>query len=209
MDKWVLGLLPVALGLTALALPGAARWLRPARWIALTLAVALAGLELLPDAYGELGWLAVLPFGVGLLGPSVVERLSGLGDEHHHGSAHHLHHDHDHGMGHGSLMLGFVGLGFHQIFDGLQIAFVHDTLGPQATVVIGFHGAPLVAAFVLTCRNVSGRVIALRAGLALVALTAVGIALGGLAPEGLVEPIEPWLAGFVAGVLLHVVYHDA
>lgn len=209
MEKWALGLAPVALALLILAIPQAGRWLSVARWVAIALACVLVGFHLLPEAFSELSWLVAVPFAIGLLGPTAVERLSGIDHEHEHGAAHHIHHDHAHEHGHGSLNLGLVGLGLHQLFDGLQIGLVHDVLGSQATVAIGMHGAPLVAAFVLTCRKAAGTRYALSRGALLVVLTAVGIAVAGAVPEALVEPVEPWLAAFVGGVLLHVVVHDA
>lgn len=209
MEKWVLGLAPVALGLTSLVIPEAGRWLRAARWLAIALVCALVGIHLLPDSVRALSWVAALPFAAGLIAPTLVERLTGLDGEHEHGTAHHIHHDHAEEQGHGSLTLGLVGLGLHQVFDGLQIGLVHDVLGPQATLAIAFHGAPLVAAFALTCRSVAGTRYALARGALLVGLTALGILLAGLVPEGAVEPFEPWLGAFVGGVLLHVVVHDA
>ncbi|TNE86306.1 MAG: hypothetical protein EP330_21430 [Deltaproteobacteria bacterium] len=209
MEKWALGLAPGALGLLSLAIPQAGRWLRVARWLAIGLVCLLVGLQIAPESYREIGVLAALPFFLGLLGPTAAERLSGLDHEHEHGEAHHVHHDHAHEHGHGSLTLGFVGLGLHQVFDGLQIGFVHDSLGPQATVAIGLHGAPLVAAFALSCRKAAGTRYALFRGVLLVLLTGVGIGLAGLFPAEAVEPFEPWLAAFVGGVLLHVVVHDA
>jgi hypothetical protein len=202
MEIWVLGLGPSALGLLTLGIPSAGQWLRVARWLAIALVCALVALHLAPESLGAIGAVAAVPFFLGLFGTTVFERLTGLHHEHDHG-------DHAHAHGTGSLTLGFLGLGLHQAFDGLQIGLVHETFGAQTTLAIAAHGAPLVAAYALSCRSTAGLRFALTRGVALVLLTGAGIALAGLVPPDLYEPAKPWLAAFVGGVLLHVVVHDA
>ncbi len=187
----------VALGaLLALAGRKRAHVVAPVRTFALVASVAVVIAHLLPDALTELGVVALLPFGLGLVVPPVLERLAASGRGRHVG-----------------LELGFAGLLLHQIGDGLGLA---TFTGPhheghvhwEVLLAIGGHTVPVVALVVLVFAE---RRSVVAAGACAVALAAAAVA-GALStvavPVATLAAWEPWITATVAGLLLHVVFHD-
>jgi len=191
----LLALAPVIVGAFVGLLPAVARrFVQPVKVAAVIAAALVALLHLLPEAYAQAGPLVLTSFAVGVALPLVVERIAArprtarvIGAD-----------------------MAFVGVGLHQIVDGLQIGAAGH-LDPDGgwAIAIALHVAPLVAATTLDAAERGGTAGALgRAGILLLA-TAVGVVgghfAGGLAVVG---TLQPWALAAVGGALLHVAVHD-
>jgi len=182
------------------------------RWFSMIAASAVVLGHLLPDAVGEVGWLAAVVFLAALVMPVAAERLVGSlrghPDTHAHDHCDHAHADADVGM-----ELGYAGLLLHQLGDGFALSTYGNSAragGADASVLfaIGLHTIP-VAAFVVIAfvKHGGTRAAVLRAS-GLVLSTWVGIAGVSFAPVAWMTQWEPWLTAAVAGLLFHVVVHD-
>lgn len=187
--------LPVVLGVVLSTVPGAMprSQLGPLRTFALLAALSVVLLELLPEAAAQIGALALVLFGVGLVVPRLAERLvRGRAGEH-------------------SLAgeeLAFAVLGIHQLVDGVEVGLAWRlTDGAWAiTLAVAAHSIPLIAAVLLELGRHGGRRLALLHGAALTAVTGIGGLLGASGTEVL-PGSETWLPALLAGFLVHVLWH--
>jgi len=189
MTLWLLGLGPPALAAGMALVPGRRlEWSTPLHLLALATAGAVVVISLMPAAYAEVGFGALVVFLGALAVPTLLERLSR--------------------RYHPTTRFAEAGLVLHQGMDGLQLGALGASLGPAGLLALGLHGAPLVFAGVVAVDLREGRRHAWPLALGLVAATVLGILLGGaVAPETL-RPAEPWLKAAVSGLLLHVVVHN-
>lgn len=194
LQSMLYALAPVLLGVAfALLAERFARALSFARTAALAAALMVVFGTLLPSAARELGGLALVIFGLGLIGPSVLERLlARRGGEH--------------GL---PIELAYWGLVLHQLGDGLALggaAHVHH--GDALMLGVAAHTAPLVAVAVLGYAAHDGVASALRRSFGLLVATALGVLLGGSLAWQAGESLEPMLRAGLAGVLLHIFGHS-
>ncbi len=183
----------------SLGLVGPGRALGPIRALALGASLATVFGVLIPEAVGEGGALALIPFFIGLLLPGLFERFSS-GLLRTDGQA-------------VALELGYVGLLVHQLGDGLAMgAFAgpgHEGHGHWEVLAAIFgHTVPIVAAVVIAFAAAKGRGSACvrAAGLA---LAAVGGVLVTTSPgaSAMLAAHHAWVSAVTAGLLLHVVLH--
>jgi len=169
--------------------------LGPVRTFALVTSVAVGVAQLLPDALAALGLAALGAFVAGSILPVVFEKLATTRRDI---------------VG---LEIGFAGLLLHKIGDGLALGLytapAHEGHSHIDVLIgIGGHTVPIVALVVLLYADRRN----LRSGIVRAALlggaAVVGVLLAGAAPPAIVERWEPWITAAVAGMLLHVVFHD-
>jgi zinc transporter ZupT len=183
----------VALGAVLAAVPGARRALGPVRVVVLALALGVALVSLTPAAWRALGPVSLVGVLAGLLVPSLAERAAGLALR----SA----------PGRTASAVSFAGLLAHQLGDGMGLYAVQASV--EAALALAAHTVPISAVVVLDALRVGApRVAALRA-LLLALATVGGVVLGGAVPSAWVTRVEPWIAAVVAGLLVHVVVHEA
>ncbi len=194
LQSMLYALVPVLLGVAfALLAERFARALSFARTAALAAALMVVFGTLLPSAARELGGLALVIFGVGLIGPSILERLfARRGGEH--------------GL---PIELAYWGLALHQLGDGLALGGAsHVEHGDAVMLGVAAHTAPLVAVAVLGYAAHDGVAAALRRSVGLLLATALGVILGGSLAWQAGESLEPVLRAGLAGVLLHIFGHS-
>lgn len=185
------GVLPVLLGAAIAWFAGRRRAiLGPARSLALgaTLSVVLG--ELLPEAFDALGVAAFAWFGLGLVGPSLLERSVKR-------------------LSHGAAVdLVLLGLAAHQVGDGLQIGAAGrmEDGGHGLMIALGLHSVPLVAVVCLGHGAPKPNAVLIRGAL-LALCTAAGVA-GGWVGTGLAGGVPAWLPGLLGGLLLHALWHE-
>ncbi|MBT3217853.1 MAG: hypothetical protein HN348_02070 [Proteobacteria bacterium] len=188
-------LLPVAAGISFVLVPAISRILGPIRTFAVSAALAVAFVELVPSAARELGWPAFLVFFIALLVPHLIE----IGAQGIRGRL----------SGHLALELGYVGLFIHQGFHGLEIGAASLTNTGAAPIVfaVAAHTVPLVAVAVLGYAQCEGQRTAIWRGLGLGLATGGGVTVGLMGAAYELHSIEPWLRAAIAGLLLHVLSH--
>jgi hypothetical protein len=183
----------VALGAVLAAVPGARRALGPVRLVVLALALGVALVSLAPAAWRALGPVALVGVLAGLLVPSLTERAAGLAVR----SA----------PGRTASAVSFAGLLAHQVGDGMGLYAMQASI--EAALALAAHTVPISAVVVLDAlRAGTPKIAALRA-LLLALATVTGVLLGGAVPGAWVAQVEPWVAAVVAGLLVHVVVHEA
>jgi zinc transporter ZupT len=198
--------LPVALGACLALLPHrGSRLMGPVRTFALTAALCVVFLHLLPEAYGGIGAWVVLLFVAGFAVPATAHLV-----EHRHEGGSEAH---DCSPGCTGLEVGFVGLLVHQMGEGVAVAAMASASSdPLSTLAVfaalGGHTVPLAAAVALAYYFARGARVALVRSIGMAAAGAAGVLLAGLVPMTSVERAEPWVSAAVAGVLIHVVTHD-
>jgi hypothetical protein len=191
-------LTPVALGMMLALAPGMRRastgpWHR----MILALATAVVLVLMLPHAFSELGWAALGVFLPALLVPVLIERLAG----HRHGHDDH----HEPAM---DADLGLAGMLLHQVVEGAEIAALASSSPAWATtaLALALHTVPLVGAVLHKSVLRGGARAGLGRGLALMAASALGLAIGFLAGEAL-HGLEPWVLAAAGGLVLHTMWH--
>jgi hypothetical protein len=193
----------VALGLAlGLAPIGRTRIAGPLRTFALSAALTVVVLHLLPEAFSELGALALALFAATVVVPPWLRLGRGLGGTHH-----------GDGDVHRGLVAGYIGLLIHHVGDGLGLgayAGLPGGAGRHADVMLALaaHTVPLVAVVAFAFQRAAGSRSALRAAAGLAGASVLGVVLSNLVPEALVERSTAWVAALVAGLLVHVVTHD-
>ncbi len=185
----------VALGAALATVPGARHALGPVRTVVLVLALAVAAVSLIPTAWRALGAIAVLGVLAGLVVPSLVERAASLAST-------------PHGPpGRLASAVSFFGLLVHQLGDGMGLYAVQASV--EVALALAAHTVPISAVVVLDALDAGNKRAAIvRAGLMAMA-SLLGVLLGGAVPGELVARIEPWIGAVVAGLLIHVVVHEA
>lgn len=210
LQTLAVAVIPVALGVAVAYLPRLGpRVIGLTRVLALVAALLVVLVLLLPHAAHVLGAEALVGFSVGALGPVAVDRgwkrlkawrRRGDADGHDHS------HRHNHGLG---VEVAFGGLLLHQAVEGFELGVLGRTGIPLALVLaIAAHTTPLVAAAVLGFALHDGRRSANLRALALIVISAAGVAAGSLAAEGWPSEVSAWIEAVLAGLLLHLLGHD-
>lgn len=167
---------------------------------AVVAALAIALGQLLPDALGGAGILALVVFAGAAVVPSLLERgvARVMGQER---------------SGRLGLELGYWALFVHRVGDGIGLGIYggHEHAGHNhvdVLLALAAHSVPLVAFMTLAFVRRSGAAAALWrvAGLALASL--IGIGVPAVVPPAIFDAAEPWVTAGVAGLLIHVVAHD-
>ena len=165
-------------------------------------AVATAvALQMLPEALTEMGGMALLVFvGAlvlpGLLDP-VLRRFRGKDTDRHALSAE----------------LGFLGFLAHQVAEGVALGSfsteAHEGHGHEGLVLaVAAHTIPLTALLIAEVLTHRSRGAALRRAIALVLATGLGFALADVLHDVLPHGLHSWLTAGVAGVLMHILFHE-
>lgn len=165
-------------------------------------AVATAvALQMLPEALTEMGGTALLVFGgalvlPGLLNP-VLRRVAGTETTRHDLSAD----------------LGFLGFLAHQVAEGVAIGSfssgAHEGHGHEGLVLaVAAHTVPLTALLIAEALTHRSRKVAMGRAVALVVATGLGFALADVLHDVLPHALHSWLTAGVAGVLMHILFHD-
>jgi len=183
----------VALGAVLAAVPGARRALRPVRVVVLALALGVALVSLTPAAWRALGPVALVGVLAGLLVPSLAERAAARAWR----SA----------PGQTASAISFVGLLAHQLGDGMGLYAMQASV--EAALALAAHTVPISAVVVLDALRAGAPRTAVVRALLLALATTGGVLLGGAVPGAWFSRVEPWIAAVVAGLLVHVVVHEA
>ena len=193
----------VGLGLALGLVPtGRTRVAGPLRTFALSAALTVVLLHLLPEAFAELGTVALLLFAATSVFPTWQRLVHGLFGSN------------DDGAGvHGGLVAGYVGLLVHHVGDGLGLGAYSALPGgarehADVMLALAAHTVPLVAVVAFAFQGSGGSRLALRAAAGLALASVLGVLLSGVIPSASVERYSAWVAAFVAGLLVHVVTHD-
>jgi hypothetical protein len=210
LQTLAVAVVPVALGVAVAYVPRLGeRVVGLTRVVALVAALVVVLVVLLPDAAAVLGPEALVGFSVGALGPVAVDRgwkrlrrRLRPAEEAAEEGAHH----HEHGLG---VEVAFGGLLLHQVVEGFELG----ALGPAGiplplVLAIAAHTTPLVAAAVLGFALHDGRRSANLRALALIGVSAAGVAAGTVASAGWPPTVSAWIQAVLAGLLLHLLGHD-
>lgn len=194
----------VVAGLAAAIAAHSRLWvLAPVRAFAVVAVAAAIAVHILPEAIDAEGWWVMLLFAGGFVAP----RLAGAGASRLAGPASgHAHRRIAAELGYGAVLL-------HQIGDGLGLGVITGESHGDHThwdfvLGIGAHTVPLVAVVALAQAELGGRRAALIRTAGLFAATAFGIALTRLDVSAVLAA-GPWLNAAIAGLLFHVLLHDA
>ncbi|MCB9709131.1 MAG: permease [Myxococcales bacterium] len=179
-------------------------YIRPIQTFALTAALAVVLVQLLPEAMAHLGIAGLGAFVMALAIPTLLEWVytNVIKATHHHEVD-------DHRVG---LELAFAGLAIHQFGDGLAlgtyVATAKDHVPITVLVALSLHSVPVVALATLACRTRLGERAAILRGMGFLAATAAGIGVFRLVPEYMVHRYAPWATAAMSGLLVHIVAHD-
>ena len=192
-----------AIGALLAARAGAGAWyFVPVRSFALSAVSVVVLLDLLPESLAAIGPAAGAAFAIGMAAPSLAGRLASrlVRSEARRDLV--------------CMEVTYAGLLVHKLGDGLALGAVSSSLHVGHThgdliLAIGAHTIPVTALVVVAfARHLGTRKALIRAaGLAVAA--AVGVAVAAVADTNWVALAEPWGAAVVAGLLLHVLTHDA
>jgi hypothetical protein len=194
----------VALGLVLGLVPaGRARVAGPLRTFALSAALTVVLAHLLPEAFSELGILALFLFAATSVLPAWLGLGRALSGSRGHGEGH----------SHGGLFAGYVGLLVHHVGDGLGLGAYASLPGgalrhADVMLALAVHTVPLVAVVAFAFQRTGGSRRALHAAAGLAGASVLGVVFSGIVPSALVERFSAWVAALVAGLLVHVVTHD-
>ncbi len=202
----------VVLG-TALALMPSVRraWMGPLRTFALTAAVTVVVMHLLPMALAQIGGWAVLVFCFGLVTP---EALGKLGE-----TLWRARQPAPSGPQSAELRrvmaleAAYFGLLLHRVGDGVGLgAFTGEIYSSAASAgvmtAMSAHAVPVVAIMVLAFDSVQGRGSALARALGLWIASTAGVWFSHSLPQAAFAEASAYISAFVGGTLLHVVTHD-
>lgn len=205
----------VALGtLLALFPRNRQSWMGPVRTFALTAALSVVGLHLLPESLASVGAWALLAFFIGLVAPQLLGKLGEFlwraghevpnrkGEEIQPERRQHL-----------ALEASYFGLLLHRVGDGVGLGVFTAEMhlsGVSGGVVAAMaaHAIPVVAFVVLTFDSLRGRGSAIKRAIGLAAASLVGVGLSQALPGHDFHEAHAYIAAFVGGTLLHVVTHD-
>jgi uncharacterized membrane protein YraQ (UPF0718 family) len=202
-------LLGIVLGLSG----GQGRVSGPLRSFAFVAAIAVVFGQLIPEALGEIGPVALVVFVAGLLVPRLLFH-------HHHGPGHgHGHilgpdrYDDDGAHIRAGLLLSLVAMMLHQVGDGVALgAFASGAHAEHRHIDVFFaiaaHTVPVVGLLVHAFVQQWGRTIASLQGLALAVSGALGVGLADAINASAAVALTPFITAFAAGLLVHVVSHD-
>jgi hypothetical protein len=194
----------VLAGLAAAIAAHSRLWvLAPVRAFAVVAVAAAIAVHILPEAIDAAGWWVLLLFVAGFVAPPLAGRaagasgLTGMTHAHRRVAAE---------LSYGAVLL-------HQLGDGLGLGVMTgDSHGDHVhwdfVLGIGAHTVPLVAVVALAQAELGGRRTALVRAAGLFAATALGIALTRVDGSAVLSA-GPWLNAAIAGLLFHVLLHDA
>lgn len=199
----LVAVLSVAVGALLAARAGSGAWyFVPVRSFALSAVTVVVLLDLLPESLASVGPLAALAFLIGMAAPSVAGSLASrlVRSEARRELV--------------CMEVTYAGLLVHKLGDGLALGAVSsDVLLGHAhedlVIAIAAHTIPVTALVVVAFQRHLGAARALlrAAGLAVAGVAGVGLA--AVAEVTWLAAAEPWGAAVVAGLLLHVLTHDA
>jgi hypothetical protein len=185
----------VAIGAALATVPGARRALAPVRTLVLVLALAVAAISLIPTAWRALGPLSLLAVTAGLLAPWLIERATARTTTP------------ESALSHLGSTVSFVGLLVHQVGDGMGLYAVQASVG--VALALAAHTVPISALVVLDALDGGSKRTAAWRAVLMAAATTLGVGLGGAVPATLVASVDPWISAVVAGLLIHIVMHEA
>lgn len=186
-------------------------WVGPVRTFALTAALSVVVVHLLPSSLATAGLWAMLVFAGGLVAPELLGKAgellwrartsTPLGPQNA---------DRRRVI---ALEAGYFGLLLHHIGDGLGLgAFTGEMYAASGSAgviaALAGHTVPVVAIVVLSFDSMHGRGSALGRALGLALASTVGVWLSSSIPHDSVAAASAYISAFVAGTLLHVVSHD-
>ena len=206
----VLALAVLLGGLAALVRGRAMRFMPAVRTFAVVAAASVALLHLLPEAMASHGWRAHVATALGLVGPSLLERVFPV------------HGGHEHRAPTTALSIGYAAVLVHQLGEGAALATLarSGALSPSVVLAVAAHTVPLamvVAIGVLEAKGGRGLAAPSVATTAATALALIGVALataagalvGSVVSQASLSVVEPWALATIAGLLLHALAHDA
>ncbi|HVK75201.1 MAG TPA: hypothetical protein VM734_17850 [Kofleriaceae bacterium] len=188
----------VVAGLAAAIAAHARLWvLAPVRAFAIVAVAAAIAVHILPEAIDGAGWWVLVPLIAGFFAPPLIGRAARAVGTHRRVAAE----------------LGYAGVLVHQLGDGLGLGAVTGAghaghVHWDFLLGLGAHTVPLVAVVALAFAELGGRRAAIARAAGLLAATMVGVALT-RADDSLMLDAGPWINAAVAGLLFHVLLHDA
>ena len=165
------------------------------------LAAAFALFDLLPSAFGQLGWWAALALLVPILLGQLEHRAMGSSSDL---------------ATNTGLTVGFAAILAHAWLDGMVIGvFSQPPLerAQQLGVLVAesVHSIAITAAVCLRWRERAGSQAALTRAIAIAIATIAGVLASSQLPgatSGIESAATPWIEVIVAGVLLHIAAHE-
>jgi uncharacterized protein len=153
---------------------------------------ALLLLHILPETIAQVGWIALVPMVLGLLGPTFVERALGSIERQAHIAL---------------VLLVLCGLGIHALMDGVALVLpTHEEglAGLSLPIVVVLHRIPVSLLIWWLLRPSYG----LWAATLALCIEGLGAVVGFFAAHALVthvnSPVVGFVQAFVAGSMLHV-----
>ncbi len=188
----------ISLGAIAALVAHERLWaLAPLRAFAVIAVAGSVALHLLPETISAAGWPVLLACALGFVAPPLISRAVAAVAA---------------GRGHRRLAieLGYAGVLLHQIGDGLGLgAMTRDNHVDWAFLIgVVAHSVPLVAVITLTFAELGGVRATWWRVLGLLVATVIGIALTG-SEHVLTQDGGAWINAGVAGLLFHILLHDA
>jgi uncharacterized membrane protein YraQ (UPF0718 family) len=109
--------------------------------------------------------------------------------------------------------LGFIGFLAHQVVEGVALGSfsteAHAGHGHDGLVLaVAAHTVPLTALLIAEALTHRSRQAAMGRAVALVVATSLGFGLADLLHDALPHALHSWLIAGVAGVLMHILFHD-
>lgn len=162
-------------------------------------AIGLVLLQLLPEAFVRLGWVALVLFLVASRVPAWLETFAHRA----------LHAGSGRAVG---LDLAYAGFAIHQIADGVSMGtftggtHAHHDHGDYFLATAG-HTIPLTALLVGMIAASRGKRAALWRAIGLAIAVALGIALPSLVDTRVLAHADAWIGAIAAGLLFHAVGH--
>jgi hypothetical protein len=207
-------LFPLAVAIVAVALGAwlalgqrdALNTLGPLRVLALVAALAIIALHLLPEAFHDLGALfMVLGVAAGAVGPWALQRLTVAAFR-----------NRMDGTRHGAVValeVGYAGLAVHRFGDGLSMGAASSAepglTSAGVVLALAAHIIPVTTVMILAVDAENGRRSAVRHAAGLALATVAGVVTAGALIHGARRELSPWVSAVVAGLLLHIVTHEA
>jgi hypothetical protein len=202
-------IIPVVLGaMLALAPSSGSTFVRPIRAFSFTASWAVILLHLLPESFASIGVGSVAMFAGGLSVPALLNRLA---------ARTHPALSSETGKPRSPLVgleAGYLGLLVHRFGDGLALGAVGGSLSfgyalVSVYVALAAHSVPVVAAATLAFVTAHGRRVGLVRAFGLAVAGVLGVAATSLVPFDSFHRAAGWVGAVVAGLLAHVVSHDA
>jgi hypothetical protein len=188
----------VSLGAVAALLAYRRMWaLAPVRAFAVIAVAGSVALHMLPETIGAAGWPVLAACAVGFVLPPLVGRAVAVAAA---GARHRRL----------AIELGYAGVLLHQVGDGLGLGAMTRAGHVDWAFLVGVvaHSVPLVAMITLTFAELGGARATWWRVLGLLIATSIGIALTG-GEHVLTRTGGAWVNAAVAGLLFHILLHDA